>query len=56
MSDLLRFEELTPAKRRALAAKLDRLSARFAYVVIAATVLIFGGQIVRYAFQSGALS
>lgn len=56
MSDLLRFEELTPAQRRALAAKLDRLSARFAYVVIAATFLIFGGQIVRYVIQSGALS
>lgn len=55
LSDLLRFEELTPAEHRALAAKLDRLTARFAYYVISATVLIFGGQIVRYLIQSGAL-
>jgi hypothetical protein len=56
LSDLLRFEELTPAEHRALAAKLDRLTARFAYIVIAATVLIFAGQGVRYLIQSGALS
>ncbi len=56
MSDLLRFEELTRAQRRILAAKLDRLTARFAYAVIAATVLIFAGQGVRYLILSGALS
>jgi len=55
LSNLLRFEELTPAEHRALAAKLDRLTARFAYVVIAATVLMMAGQIVRYVIQSGAL-
>jgi hypothetical protein len=47
--------DLTPAECRALAAKLDRLTARFAYGVIAATVLIFGGQFVRYLIQSGVL-
>lgn len=56
MSDLLRFEELTPAERRALAAKLDRLTARFAYAVIAVTFLIFAGQGARYLIQSGTLS
>ncbi|NJM51055.1 MAG: hypothetical protein HC843_09425 [Sphingomonadales bacterium] len=56
MLDLLRFEEITPAQRRALAAKLDRLSVRFAYVVIAATVLLFAFQGVRYAARVWALS
>lgn len=56
MLDLLRFEELTPAERRALAAKLDRLTARFAYAVIAATVIMFVAQGARYLIQSGALS
>jgi hypothetical protein len=55
MSDPLRFEELTPARRRALAAKLDRLSAGFACVAIAAAILIFAGQLIRAAVQSGAL-
>jgi hypothetical protein len=49
------IQEMTPAERRALAAKLDYLTSRFAYYLNAATVLIFGGQIVRYLIQSGAL-
>lgn len=46
----------SPAAREARSRYLDRLTARFAYGVIAATVLIFGGQFVRYLIQSGALS
>ena len=48
--------DLTPAAREARFQYLDRLTARFAYAVIAATVLIFAGQGVRYLIQSGALS
>lgn len=47
--------DLTPAERRDRFQRLDRLTARFAYYVIAATVLIFGGQFVRYLIQSGTL-
>lgn len=47
--------DLTPAERRDRFQRLDRLTARFAYCVIGSTALIFGGQFVRYLFQSGAL-
>lgn len=47
---------LTPAERRELFQRLDRLTARFAYSVIAANALIFAGQGIRYLIQSGALS
>jgi hypothetical protein len=33
--------------------RLDRLSARFAYVVIAANVVIFAGQGIRYLINAG---
>ncbi|MFA5989714.1 MAG: hypothetical protein WC803_08925 [Sphingomonas sp.] len=49
-------QALTPAERRALVARLDRLTARFAYAVIAATVILFVAQGARYLIQSGALS
>ena len=39
----------SPAAREARSRYLDRLTARFAYGVIAATVLIFGGQLIRWA-------
>ena len=39
----------TPAERQARSRYLDRLTARFAYVVIALNVLIFGGQMIRWA-------
>jgi hypothetical protein len=44
-----------PRNPVAATSRLDRLSARFAYAVIAATVLLFAGQGVRYLIQSGAL-
>ena len=47
---------LTPADRRVQAQRLDRLTARFAYIVMALTALMFIGQGVRYLIQSGALS
>lgn len=43
--------ELTPAAREARSRYLDRLTARFAYAVIGATVLIFAGQFIRWAVQ-----
>jgi hypothetical protein len=56
MLDLLRIGELADPERRALVARLDRLSARFAFAVIAATVILFVAQGARYLIQSGALS
>lgn len=55
MLDLLRIGELTDVERRALVARLDRLTARFAYAVIAATVILFVAQGVRFLIQSGVL-
>lgn len=49
MSDLFRFAELTDAERRALAAKLDRLTARFAHVVTGATFVLFAFHAIRFA-------
>jgi hypothetical protein len=43
--------DLVAATRR-----LDRLSARFSYTLIAFTILYFAGQGIRYLIQSGALS
>lgn len=56
MSDLHRLAELTQAERRTLAAKLDRLTARFAYAVIAATGVLFASHGARFLIQSGALT
>lgn len=44
------------AERSALAARLDRLTARFAYTVIAATAVLFAFHAGRYLIQWGALS
>lgn len=51
-----RGTELTVRKRRAFAAKLDRLTTRFAWAVIAATGVLFAFHGVRILIQSGALS
>lgn len=42
---------LTPAERRAQAERLDRLTARFAYVVMGLTALLFAGQFIRWALS-----
>lgn len=39
----------SPAAREARSRYLDRLTARFAYGVIALNVLFFGGQMIRWA-------
>jgi hypothetical protein len=44
---------LKPAERHRLFQRLDRLTANFAYVAIAATVVIFAAQGIRYLIQSG---
>jgi len=53
LSDLFRFAELPPAEQdlalRKLAHRLDRLTARFAYAVIAATALLFVFHGIRFA-------
>lgn len=60
MSDIFRFAELTPAEQdlalRKPAHRLDRLTARFAYAVIAATVLLFAFHGIRFAARIWGLS
>lgn len=46
---LFRFQELSHAHRRELAHRLDRLTSRFAYAVIAATGLLFAFHGIRFA-------
>lgn len=59
LSDLFRFAELAPAGQdlalRKLAHRLDRLTARFACVVIAATGVIFTVHLGRYLIRAGVL-
>ena len=49
----MRRPSVAVTSRRLRAQRRDALTARFAYVVIAATVLIFAGQGIRYLIQSG---
>lgn len=54
--DLLNFDRLSDAQRARLAAKLDRMTARFAYGVIGAVLILFAFHGVRWLIQSGVLS
>lgn len=51
IDDLLNWENLSPAERRALSAKLDRLTARFAYCVIAALGVLVAFNVARWALS-----
>lgn len=51
MPDPFRLADLTDAEWRALAAKLDRLTARFAYAVIAAFAVLFAFHAFRFAVR-----
>lgn len=56
MLDLFRFPALSPAEQDALADKLDRFTARFAYAVIAATGAAFAFNAVRYVARAWGLA
>ncbi|HEY8604695.1 hypothetical protein [Tsuneonella suprasediminis] len=60
MSDLLRFAALTPAEQdlalREVARCLDRLTARLAFGLIAATALLFSFHGIRFAARIWGLS
>ena len=48
IDDLIRLDELSPAERRALSAKLDRITARFAYVVIGLVAVMAVYHLIRW--------